>query len=114
VKIRPPLLLTLVATTALAGCNLAPKYVRPVGAVPAALPQDGVYPAAATDARDITKIGWRAFFLDDRLRQVIQRGLENNQDLALAAANVLQARVPTSSPRHRRRGQPLTPTAHRV
>jgi multidrug efflux system outer membrane protein len=73
------------------GCNLAPTYVRPVGAVPAALPQGGIYPAAATDARDITKIGWRDFFLDDRLRQVIQHGLNNNQDLALAAANVLQA-----------------------
>lgn len=90
---RFPLFLALATSTALTGCNLAPKYVRPVGAVPAALPQDGIYPAAATDARDITKIGWRDFFLDDRLRQVIQRGLDNNQDLALAAANVLQARA---------------------
>ena len=86
-------LLALAAGTALAGCNLAPTYVRPAGAVPAALPQGGVYPAAATDARDITRIGWRDFFIDDRLRQVIQRGLDNNQDLALAAANVLQARA---------------------
>jgi multidrug efflux system outer membrane protein len=81
------------ASSALSGCNLAPTFVRPVGAVPATLPQDGVYPAAPSDARDITKIGWREFFLDDRLRQVIQRGLDNNQDLALAAANVLQARA---------------------
>jgi outer membrane protein, multidrug efflux system len=88
-----PLALFLAATTALAGCNLAPKYVRPVGAIPAALPQAGIYPAASTDARDMTKVGWRDFFLDDRLRQVIQRGLDNNQDLALAAANVLQARA---------------------
>ena len=47
----------LAASTALAGCNLAPTYVRPVGAVPAALPQGGIYPVAATDARDITAIG---------------------------------------------------------
>ncbi|MDE0877323.1 MAG: efflux transporter outer membrane subunit [Sphingomonas bacterium] len=77
----------------LAGCNLAPTYVRPVGAVPASLPQGGVYPAASADARDITKVGWRDFFVDDRLRTVIQNGLDNNQDLALAAANVLQARA---------------------
>ena len=83
----------LAATTALAGCNLAPTYVRPAGAVPTTLPQGGVYPAAATDARDITQVGWRDFFIDDRLRTVIQRGLDNNQDLALAAANVLQARA---------------------
>ena len=86
-------LLALAAGTTLAACNLAPHYVRPTGAVPAALPQGDVYPAAPTDTRDITKVGWREFFLDDRLRQVIQRGLDNNQDLALAAANVLQARA---------------------
>lgn len=90
---RFPLLLTLAASTALAGCNLAPKYSRPEPAVPAALPQGGVYPAAASDAPDISKIGWRDFFVDDRLRQVIQLGLDNNQDLRLAAANVLQARA---------------------
>lgn len=91
--IRVPALLALAAGSALTGCNLAPTYIRPAGAVPATLPQGDVYPAAATDARDITRVGWRDFFTDDRLRQVIQRGLDNNQDLALAAANVLQARA---------------------
>jgi multidrug efflux system outer membrane protein len=81
------------ASTALSACNLAPRYSRPAPAVPAALPQGGVYPAAATDAPDISKIGWRDFFVDDRLRKVIQLGLDNNQDLRLAAANVLQARA---------------------
>ncbi len=85
--------LALLAATALAGCNLAPKYVRPIGAVPAALPQGGVYPVAATDAPDITRIGWRAFFTDDRLRNTIALGLDNNRDLRIAAANVLQARA---------------------
>ncbi|RZM20039.1 MAG: transporter, partial [Sphingomonas sp.] len=85
--------LALLAATALAGCNLAPKYVRPVGAVPAVLPQGGVYPVAATDAPDITRIGWRAFFTDDRLRNTIALGLDNNRDLRIAAANVLQARA---------------------
>ncbi|WP_445193036.1 efflux transporter outer membrane subunit [Sphingomonas sp. Tas61C01] len=86
-------LLALAASTALAGCNLAPTYVRPVGAVPVELPQGGVYPVAATDAPDITKVGWRDFFTDDRLRRVIALGLDNNRDLRLAAANVLQARA---------------------
>jgi multidrug efflux system outer membrane protein len=86
-------ILGLLGATALAGCNLAPKYVRPVGEVPAALPQGGVYPTAATDAPDVTKIGWRTFFTDDRLRQTIAAGLENNRDLRIAAANVLQARA---------------------
>ncbi|MEP6784427.1 MAG: efflux transporter outer membrane subunit [Sphingomonadales bacterium] len=90
---RSALVALLVGSAALSGCNLAPSYVRPVGAVPATLPQDRVYPAAASDARDITRIGWRDFFIDARLRQVIQRGLDKNQDIALAAANVLQARA---------------------
>lgn len=85
--------LGLLAATALAGCNFAPKYVRPVGEVPAALPTGGVYPTAATDAPDISKIGWRTFFTDDRLRSTIALGLENNRDLRIAAANVLQARA---------------------
>lgn len=80
------------ATTVLAGCSLAPTYVRPTGAVPAALPQGGVYPAAATDAPDVSSIGWREFFTDERLRHVIAQGLENNRDLRIAAANALQAR----------------------
>ena len=83
----------LAASTMLAGCNLAPTYVRPAGAIPATLPQGGAYPAAATDARDVTAIGWRDFFVDPRLRDVIALGLENNRNLRVAAANVLQARA---------------------
>jgi multidrug efflux system outer membrane protein len=83
----------LALSTALAGCNLAPKYARPTGAIPVALPQDGVYPRAATDAVDVTAIGWRDFFADPRLRQVIETGLANNRNLRVAAANVLQARA---------------------
>src|SRR5438046_566168 len=83
---RPFLNALLAATTMLAGCDLAPKYVRPIGAVPATLPQGGVYPAAASDAPDVTKIGWRDFFTDPRLQQVIGQGLDNNRDLRVAAA----------------------------
>jgi multidrug efflux system outer membrane protein len=88
-----PILALLLAGSALSACNFAPKYVRPAGSVPAALPEGGVYPRAATDAPDVTAIGWRDFFTDDRLRQVIQLGLDNNRDLRVAAANVLQARA---------------------
>lgn len=83
----------LLVSVALAGCNLAPNYVRPVGAVPAALPQGGVFPAAATDAPDVSATGWRTFFTDERLRRTIALALENNRDLRIAAANVLQARA---------------------
>ncbi len=90
---KKSLIALIAGTTMLAGCNLAPRYERPVGAVPVALPQGGVYPAAATDAVDVSRIGWQDFFLDPRLRQVIETGLANNRDLRIAAANVLQARA---------------------
>ncbi|MBB5716705.1 efflux transporter outer membrane subunit [Sphingomonas aerophila] len=89
---RSMTLVALAGATMLAGCNMAPKYIRSAGAVPADLPQGGIYPAAATDAADVTRIGWRDFFTDARLREVIAAGLDNNRDLRLAAANVLQAR----------------------
>lgn len=90
---RRPVLTLMLAGSMLSACNLAPNYVRPSGAVPATFPQGGIYPHAATDAPDVTAIGWRDFFVDDRLRQVIQLGLDNNRDLRVAAANVLQARA---------------------
>ena len=83
----------LALSTALSGCNLAPNYTRPGAVVPPSFPQGGSYPRARTDAPDVTKIGWRAFFTDPRLQAVIDAGLANNRDLRIAAGNVLQARA---------------------
>lgn len=90
---RLTIIALLTGAAALSACNLAPGYVRPAGAVPAELPRGWPYPPAATDAADPTRIGWRDFFTDARLRQVIGQGLANNRDLRVAAANVLQARA---------------------
>lgn len=81
------------ATTALAACNLAPKNVRPDGAIPLTLPQGGAYPPLGPEQADVTKIGYREFFTDPRLQAVIATALENNRDLRVTAANVLQARA---------------------
>ena len=76
----------------LAGCDLAPHYRRPALAAPSSFPQGPAYPAAS-GAQDVASIGWKAFFTDEKLRQVIALGLENNRDLRIAAANILQARA---------------------
>ena len=76
----------------LAGCDLAPHYRRPALAAPSSFPQGPAYaPAAGTT--DVAAIGWRDFFVDDRLRRTIALGLANNRDARIAAANVLQARA---------------------
>ncbi len=85
-------LILLAATTALAGCNLAPKNVRPEGAIPLTLPQGGAYPPLGAEQVDLTTIGYRDFFTDPRLQAVIATALENNRDYRVTAANVLIAR----------------------
>src|SRR3546814_15925903 len=96
---KKSILILLAGTTLLAGCKLAPKYERQAGAVPVALPQGGVYPAAPTDAQDVSRIGWRDFFLDDSLRQVIEPGIRKNRELRTAAANGLHEPAQYSVPR---------------
>jgi multidrug efflux system outer membrane protein len=83
--------LLLIATT-LASCDLAPHYQRPALAAPSSFPQGPSYPAAS-GTQDVAAIGWKAFFTDEKLRQVIALGLANNRDLRIAAANILQARA---------------------
>lgn len=80
---------------ALAGCTLAPKYQRPPAPVPSAWPQGSAYAPSTTasnlpEARDL---GWREFFPDPRLQQVIATALANNRDLRLASLNVERARA---------------------
>ena len=88
------ILVLLAGASLVAGCDLAPKYIRPVGAAPERFPEGGAYPAARPDApADISQIGWREFFTDPRLVAVIETGLANNRNLRIAAGNVLQARA---------------------
>lgn len=93
-KISRRTALTFAAGLTLAGCNLAPKYVRPELSVPVATPAGPAY--AATDAAGAimpADTAWEAFFTDDRLRRVIRTALDNNRDLRVSVANVAQARA---------------------
>lgn len=84
-------LLSLTALAfALAGCDMAPKYVRPEAATPVQWPQGASYaPAEAGQAG----MPWRQLFTDPRLQTVIERALANNQDLRSTLANVASARA---------------------
>jgi len=83
-------ILWLAAVAALSGCSLIPKYERPAAPVDAAYPQGDAYlPATAgTQSPAAVDLGWREYFADPRLRELIQISLENNRDLRVAVLNM--------------------------
>lgn len=83
------LLLSAAVAAALAGCaTLVPATTDVAPAVPAQWPT-GPEQGLVTDA---ATLGWRDFFADERLQQVIGQALENNRDLRVAVINVERAR----------------------
>jgi multidrug efflux system outer membrane protein len=86
-----PLLLT---GTTLAGCNMAPKYVRPELPVAPSGPTGPAY-KSSSDLGTIVPAdtAWNAFFTNDQLRTVIRTALDNNRDLRVSVANIAQARA---------------------
>lgn len=87
------LLLAPLPAFALAACNLAPRYVRPDAPVAPALPQGAAYPGLAGGDAATDAIGWRDFFTDPRLQQVIAKALTDNRNLRVTLANVERARA---------------------
>jgi outer membrane protein, multidrug efflux system len=70
----------------LSACTLEPHYHRP--AAPAPAPEGGSLGAAPAP-----DIGWREFFPDPQLQQLIALALANNRDLRVAALNVQSAQA---------------------
>jgi len=83
---RSTLFLAATVAALLAACTLEPHYQRPPAPVPAL--QGGA--AGETVAADI---GWREFFPDPQLQQLIGLALTNNRDLRVAALNVQSAQA---------------------
>ena len=87
--------LRLVAAAALAslvGCiNLAPRYERPAAPVAGSYPAVMV-PALAAGSTPAAEIEWQTFFVDARLKSLIDTALRNNRDLRVAVLSIEQAR----------------------
>ncbi|HWG78119.1 MAG TPA: efflux transporter outer membrane subunit [Steroidobacteraceae bacterium] len=98
----------------LAGCTLEPHYRRPALPVPTAwpippttpaapapagapsaalnqLPVSGPNPGAIGGTRSAVDIGWRDFFADPQLQNIIAAALANNRDLRVAVLDIQQA-----------------------
>ncbi len=72
----------------LSGCSLIPDYQRPETPVAAQYPQGPAYEATNAPGQAAAEQGWKQFFHDPALQQLIQVALENNRDLRVAALNI--------------------------
>jgi multidrug efflux system outer membrane protein len=82
------LICILTATGILAGCSLAPTYVRPEAPVASTFPA-----VQAQAAGNAAATGWREFFPDQRLQTLIAISLNDNRDLRIAASRIEEARA---------------------
>ncbi|EPL05107.1 AdeC/AdeK/OprM family multidrug efflux complex outer membrane factor [Pseudomonas sp. CF161] len=82
-------LLSLAITAAvLSGCSLIPDYQQPQAPVAAQYPQGPAYSPTEAANQAAAEQGWRQFFHDPALQQLIQTALVNNRDLRVAALNI--------------------------
>ena len=72
----------------LGGCSLIPEYKTPEAPVAAEWPAGPAYSPAESARVAAAEQGWRQFFHDPALQQLIQGSLENNRDLRVAALNI--------------------------
>ncbi|KTC06155.1 multidrug transporter [Pseudomonas syringae ICMP 11168] len=72
----------------LGGCSLIPDYKQPEAPVAAQYPQGPAYSPVEGAKMAAAEQGWRHFFNDPALQQLIQTALLNNRDLRVAALNI--------------------------
>ena len=80
----------LLCVMLLAGCQLAPRHVRP--ALPTAPDYPAEYSRDSTPGAPASTIGWRDFLSDPQLETLIGVALTHNRDLAIAVAQIEEAR----------------------
>ncbi len=84
-------LIVLGATFLLSGCGIYTKY-EPQATVPDNLYGDEAASLSA-DTTNIADIGWRDFFSDPYLQELIERGLTQNTDVLTAGLRIEEARA---------------------
>ena len=86
--------LLFVVALLLAACSQLTPMERPQ------LPVVNQWPDREAEPKqeDAAKTHWRAFFRDPRLQALIEAALENNRDLRISVARVLEARAQFAKP----------------
>lgn len=84
----------LLCVVLLPACSLIPEYVRHDMPVPQAWPKEPTTQSKMPDQANPAwnELAWKEFFTDLTLQNLIQKALENNRDLRVAALNIAVAR----------------------
>ena len=86
------LLTVILILLAFTGCTMAPTYTRPTAPIPGEWPTGPAYQATqGLTGPFAPDIGWRSFYTDEKLRNLIDLALKNNRDLRIAALNIEKA-----------------------
>lgn len=89
-QVLPARTAVILCLSLLSACQLAPRHVRPQ------LPTGETFPAEyagdAARGAHAGEIGWRDFFADARLEALVTAALAHNRDLAIAVAQIEEAR----------------------
>jgi outer membrane protein, multidrug efflux system len=93
--LNKPLLSLVLLSTLLSGCSFIPDYMRPTAPVADSWPtaDANLQASESADVKQTADMGWRDFFVDEKLRLVIELALKNNRDLRVAALNIERARA---------------------
>ncbi|MGO2132706.1 MAG: efflux transporter outer membrane subunit [Halomonas sp.] len=84
-------LLSATLSVTLAGCtSLAPEYIRPIAPIADTWPATQI---GDSEAISVDGLGWKEFYADKRLRQLIELALNNNRSLRQNALAVESARA---------------------
>jgi outer membrane protein, multidrug efflux system len=79
----------------LSACSLMPDYLRPDMPIPKEWPESPAIEGKTPEPVDKPawgEVAWKEFFTDAILQDLIQKALENNRDLRVAALNIEVAR----------------------
>jgi multidrug efflux system outer membrane protein len=76
------------ASMLLSSCAMEPRYDRPASPVPATWTAPAAPPGTPAPAQPTADLGWRDFFRDPALQNLIELSLRQNRDLRVAALNV--------------------------
>jgi outer membrane protein, multidrug efflux system len=88
----PLMAFAAVAATLLAGCMLGPDYQRPTLPLPAQY-RDAEPPEPGREAVSLADLQWFQLFRDDSLQALVYTALQQNYDVRIAVARIMEAQA---------------------